>query len=272
MLVVWSTALVVPRSGGALAERRTKEHGPVAAEALQTPLFNPAATMQVAQFDDRHFCLVVDDALLNPDELVQFAAERRAEFNSVDFSHYPGIYRMAPAELSERLTDYFQLHARRRFDARRCVETICRYSLVTLPPQALHPIQWLCHRDDVGLDARLSMQASVLYLFHDPELGGTGFYVPTHSAAATGALFADARLASPSAFAARYGLSPGYMHESNAWFRRIGGIAAKWNRLIIYDGGMLHASDIAAPDRLSADPESGRLTLNGFFTCRRNLR
>src|SRR5205823_386546 len=97
VLVVWSPALVVPRSCGALAERRTKEHGPVAAEALQTPLFNPAATMQVVQFDDRHFCFVVDDALLNPDELVQFAAERRAEFNSVDFSYYPGIYRMAPA-------------------------------------------------------------------------------------------------------------------------------------------------------------------------------
>src|SRR2546427_12781382 len=57
-------------------------------------------------------------------------------------------------------------------------------------------------------------------LFHDRKLGGPGFYVPTHSAADTGALFADARLASPSAFAARYGLSPGYMRESNAWFRR----------------------------------------------------
>jgi hypothetical protein len=240
------------------------------------PLFNPRATLQVAQFDDRHFCLLVDDFLLNPDELVQFAggrpaADRRAEFNSVDFSYYPGVYRMAPAELADRLTDYFQSQARRHFDARRCVEAICRYSIVTLPPESLHPIQWLCHRDDVGLDARLSMQASVLYLFRDPELGGTGFYVPTRSAADTGALFADARAAAPSVFATKYGLSPGYMHESNTWFRRIGGIAAKWNRLIIYDGNMLHASDIAAPDRLSADPRSGRLTLNGFFTCRRNL-
>jgi Family of unknown function (DUF6445) len=227
--------------------------------------------MQVAQFDDRHFCLVIDDALLDADQLVQFAVDRRAEFNSVDFNYYPGIYRMAPADLTERHTEYFQLQARRRFDARRCIEAICRYSIATLPPQALVPLQWLCHRDDVGLDAKLSMQASVLYLFRDPELGGTGFYAPTRSAAETGALFADARLASPSAFAAKYGLSPGYMHDSNAWFRRIGGIAAKWNRLIIYDGGMLHASDITAPDRLSADPRSGRLTLNGFFTCRRNL-
>jgi hypothetical protein len=234
-------------------------------------LFNPHATTEVVQFDDRHFCLVIDDAMLDPVQLVQFAVDQRAEFNSVDFSYYPGIYRMAPTELTERLTDYFQLQARRRFDARRCVEAICRYSIVTLPPQALLPLQWLCHRDDVGLDAKLSMQASLLYLFRDPELGGTGFYVPTRSAADTGALFADARLASPSAFAAKYGLATGYMHESNAWFRRIGGIAAKWNRLIFYDGGMLHASDIAAPDRLSADPRTGRLTLNGFFTCRRKL-
>ena len=227
--------------------------------------------MQVAQFDDRRFCLVIDDALLDPDELVQFAADRRAEFTSVDFSYYPGIYLMAPADLTERLTDYFRLYARRRFDARRCVQTICRYSMVTLPPQALRPIQWICHRDDVGLEAGLSMPASVLYLFHDPALGGTGFYAPARSAADTGALFADARLSSPSDFASKYGLSPGYMHESNAWFRRIGAVAAKWNRLIIYDGGMLHGSDISAPERLSADPRTGRLTLNGFFTCRRNL-
>jgi hypothetical protein len=240
-------------------------------EASPAPFFNPRATTRVEQFDNRHFCLVIDDVLLDPDRLVQFAADQRADFNSVDFSYYPGIYRMAPADLTERLADHFRLQARRRFDARRCLEAICRYSIVTMPPQALRPIQWLCHRDDVGLDAGLSMQASVLYLFRDPELGGTGFYVPKRSSADTGGLFADARLDSPSVFATKYGLLPGYMHESNAWFRRIGGIAAKWNRLIIYDGGMLHASDIAAPDRLSADPRSGRLTLNGFFTCRRNL-
>jgi hypothetical protein len=227
--------------------------------------------VQVAQFDERHVCLVVDDALRNPDQLVEFAAERRAEFNSVDFSYYPGIYRMAPAELTGRLTDYFQSQARRRFDARRCLETTCRFSMVTLPPEALHPIQWLCHRDDVGLDARLSMQACVLYLFHDQDLGGTGFYVAARGTADTGALFADARLISPSDFQIKYGLSPGYMHEGNTWFRRIGGIAAKWNRLIFYDGGMLHASEITAPGKLSADPRNGRLTLNGFFTCRRNV-
>jgi hypothetical protein len=247
------------------------ENALVASEVQPLPLFNPGATTQVLHLDGGHFCLVIDDAFLDPDQLLQFAVGRSAEFNSVDFSYYPGIYLMAPAELTDRIADHFQFHARRHFDARRCVQTICRYSIVTKPPQALHPLQWLCHRDDVGMDPKMSMQASVLYLFHDPELGGTGFYVPTRSLAETGALFTDARLASPADFAAKYGLSPAYMRESNAWFRRIGGIAAKWNRLIIYDGSMLHASDIATPDRLSADPRIGRLTLNGFFTSRRHL-
>jgi hypothetical protein len=234
-------------------------------------LFNPCATVQVAQFDDRHFCLVVDDALLEPDKLLQFAVDRFAKFNSIDFSYYPGNYLMAPTEVTEQLSEFFQFNARRRFDARRCLGTVCRYSIATAHPESLVPLQWLCHRDDVGLDSKLSMQASVLYLFRDPLLGGTGFYSPTRGVAATGELFADARLAAPADFALKYGLSAGYVHEGNAWFRRIGGIAAKWNRLIIYDGGMLHASDIAHPNLLSADPRVGRLTLNGFFTCRRHL-
>lgn len=234
-------------------------------------LFNPRATVQIARFDERHFCLIVDDALLNPDELVKVASDRRTGFDSVDFSYYPGVYLMASADMTRQLADYFSFHARHHFDARRCVETICRYSMVTLPPHELRPLQWLCHRDDVRLDAGLSMQASVLYLFHDVRLGGTAFYVPARSAADTGALFADARLLLPSAFAEKYGLTPGYMNGSNAWFRRIGSVPAKWNRLIIYDGGMMHASDIPAPHLLSADPCNGRLTLNGFFTCRRKL-
>ncbi|GAH33624.1 unnamed protein product, partial [marine sediment metagenome] len=54
------------------------------------------------------------------------------------------------------------------------------------------------------------------------------------------------------------------------WFVHIGRVAAKWNRIVFYDGSMLHSGDIFAPDRLSADPLRGRLTLNGFFTSRRN--
>jgi Family of unknown function (DUF6445) len=160
---------------------------------------------------------------------------------------------------------------RHRFDARRCVDVVCRYSLVTLPPQAALPIQWICHRDYADLDPKLSMLALVMYLFHDPNLGGTSVYVPIHTDAETSALFRAAATLSSQAFTQQYDLRPAYIQEGNDYFGRIGTVPVKWNRLIFYDGGMLHSSDIPAPERLSNGPLSGRLTLNGCFTCRRNL-
>jgi Family of unknown function (DUF6445) len=238
---------------------------------VQKPVFNPDAVVRVVNFDDQHFCLVIDDALLEPDRLVQFASARCDEFRAVNFSLYPGTYLIAPDELEQSLTELFRYQVRSHFDARRCVTALCRFSMVTLSPPALTPIQWICHRDNTSLEAGLSMQASVLYLFHDQNLGGTGFYTPTRSAIEIATLFSDAKQLEPQAFSAKYGIHAGYMRQSNDYFRRLGGVEAKWNRLIFYDGGMLHSSDIPAPDRLTTDPLSGRLTLNGFFTCSRNL-
>jgi hypothetical protein len=234
-------------------------------------LFNPTASVRIEKFDDRHFCLVVDDALLEPERLAQFAADRRGDFSAVDLSFYPGVHLPAPRELTASLTEFFRWGLRRHFDARRVENVYCRFSMVTLPPVALRPIQWICHRDDSNLDARLSMQASVLYLFHDQSLGGTNFYAPARPQSEIDALFVDARRAAADTFAAKYRIKAGYMREGNDYFRHIGGVAAKWNRLIFYDGSMLHSSDITVPERLSNDPLIGRLTLNGFFTSRRHL-
>jgi hypothetical protein len=234
-------------------------------------MFNPHATTQVVTLDDRHFCLVIDDALLEPERLVQFAAARREAFRPVDYSAYPGVYLMPPADVVNGLNEFFRQQVRRRFGARRCVSWHSCFSLVTLPPQDLQPRQWLCHVDDLGLDPRLSMQASVLYLFKDEGLGGTSFYAPIRPVAEIAALYTDAKSLSGEAFTQKYGISAGYMHGPNDYFTRIGSISAKWNRLIFYDGTVSHSGDISAPDRLSKDPVAGRLTLNGFFTCRRNL-
>jgi hypothetical protein len=51
----------------------------------------------------------------------------------------------------------------------------------------------------------------------------------------------------------------------------VGTVPGQWNRIIFYDGYVLHSGDILAPERLSADPSAGRLTLNAFFSSRRNL-
>ena len=240
-------------------------------EADFSQLFNPRASVSVLEFEGGRFCLVIDDALREPERLVQYAAASRDSFQPVDFSKYPGIYLHAPEAVAAGLTDYFQQRLRGRFDARRCLGAHIRLSLVTVPPAALRPRQWLCHVDNVLLPPTESMPASVLYLFKDEQLGGTGFYVPARPAAEIAAMLSAADSLPAEAFTQQFGLQPGYMHDSNAWFRRIGGVTAQWNRLIFYDGGMHHAAEITHPERLSADPSVGRLTLNGFYTCRRHL-
>lgn len=233
-------------------------------------MFNPNAQLRVEVFEDRCTCLVVDDALRDPDQLVRYAAAHRDAFRPAATA-YPGVTLAAPADVANDLAAYFALQVRRRFDARRLVNLNCLLSMVTLSPAALQPAQWLCHSDVLTLDPQLSIQASVLYLFKDASLGGTSFYSSTHSPQETARMFDEAVQLSPAAFTQRYAITPGYMLGSNAYFRQVGSIAARWNRIIFYDGRVLHSGDIAAPEKLSSDPLTGRLTLNGFFTCRKNL-
>jgi hypothetical protein len=234
-------------------------------------IINAQARLTLERFDDRHFCYVMDDALVDPGGLLQFAAARRQEFKAIEHNAYPGICLPAPLAVTDSLRDFFSQHVRRLFDARRTLETHCRLCMVTLAPGELRPFQWLCHRDGELLGPRHSRQASVLYLFRNDSLGGTKFFVPTRSAQELATLFDDAKSLTSADFTRRYAIEAGYIEQSNAYFACVGSIAAKWNRMIFYDGSMLHSGHIAAPAKLSADPLEGRLTLNGFFTSRRNV-
>jgi hypothetical protein len=234
-------------------------------------VFNPRPQIERVRLSNGQFCFVIDEALVDPDALVQFAAANRTAFSPVNFSAYPGHYLEMPAPIAGRLNDFFAQHACRAFDAYHTLYVQCRLSLVTLPPQALRPYQSICHADGRHVEAGHSIQASVLYLFKDESLGGTSFYEPVRSALETARLFDDASTLSSEAFTQKYGIAQGYICASNDWFAHIGRVAAKWNRIIFYDGAMLHSGDIFVPEKLSADPLSGRLTLNGFFTSRRNV-
>jgi hypothetical protein len=164
---------------------------------------------------------------------------------------------------------YFAEHVRGRLGGRRTHSTTVRLSLVTLSPQQLRPVQWQCHRDRLGSTPQdLRLAAMVTYLFRDSELGGTSFYRSLQSDAETERMIVDAGRMSAAEFSAHYGLEPGYLNGSNRYFERLAHIPAAWNRMLFYNGDLFHSGDITAPARLSADPRTGRLTLNGFFTCR----
>ncbi|MBU6258124.1 MAG: hypothetical protein KGL18_16165 [Burkholderiales bacterium] len=231
-------------------------------------LFNPAPQVRVLQLGGGRLCLVVDDALVDPQAAVDWA--RRQPFEEPRGFPYPGQVLAAPPTLAARMTEFFALHLRGPLGARRTLAASVRMAMVTTPPAALSPVQWQCHRDRLGpVEDGLLLAASVLYLFRDPAQGGTSFYAPKVPLALVDRMVLEAQTLDARTYAERYGLTPGYMVGDNDYFERVAQVPARWNRLIAYDGGLFHTGDIGDAARLNPDPALGRLTMNGFFTCRR---
>ncbi len=232
--------------------------------------FNPKPSVSSVPLGAGQTCIVIDDALANPEGLRAWAT--RQFFVPPAGYPYPGLVCEVPGEINARLADHFTLHVRRLLGARRTLSLSVRLSVINTPPEALDPVQWMCHRDRLADEAgKFLFAACVLYLFEDPSLGGTSFYAPRQAAAQTERLVADSQALDAHDYGARYGLRASYMAGSNAYFERIAQVPARWNRVIFYDGSLFHSADVNTA-RLDAAPATGRLTLNSFITCRRESR
>ncbi len=233
---------------------------------------NPRPRVEPFAIGGRLLAHVVDDALVDPEAWAGFAARHAGAFIESPGNAFPGRELALPEAQVEPLSAFFSEHSRRAFDARRVERCYARLSVVDRRPETLHPRQWQCHVDRIDIGPGESVAAALLYLFHDASLGGTSFYRPLKDAATTVAMIQDSATLAPAVFSARHGVAPGYMTASNDWFEKVASVPAAFNRLIVYSGTVFHSGEIAHPERLSADPALGRLTLNGFFTCRRNAR
>lgn len=232
-------------------------------------MFNPHPQITTVAIPGRSPCVVVDDALLEPQRLRDYALERRADFTWPSRNAYPGRELRMPDGFSAQLDDAFRLHARAALGARRTLAMYSRLSMVTLRPDQLQPGQSVCHQDRLLVAPEQLIAASVLYLFDDPRLGGTSFFAPTRSPDQVGQLMNDAGRMDPASFQARHGVAQGYLTGTNDYFALLATVPARWNRLIFYDASIFHSGHIDHPDLLRDDPAAGRLTLNGFFTCSR---
>jgi len=230
--------------------------------------FNPRPRVRVLQDPPGTACVVVDGLLDNPQDVRDWAC--RQPLAAPQDYPYPGLVAPIPADSTAGLKEHFNLHVRRALGARRTLDIAARVSLVTTPPAQLRPVQWLCHRDRIAANPQqVLFAASVLYLFDNPALGGTSLYRPRRSPQETDRLLLDSQTLEAAAFSARYGLHPGYMTQDNDWFERTTRVEAAFNRAVFYDGGIFHSADVHEPERLSTDPQAGRLSINGFYTCRR---
>jgi hypothetical protein len=234
-------------------------------------MFNRAPRIQTVTIHGRHVCHVIDDALLDPDAMVDFAARHIGDFAEAGHNAYPGPELRMPEAFSNQLDAFFNTHLRRAFDVRRTERMYSRLAITATPPERLSPLQSICHIDRLSVEPGHRIVASVLYLFRDERLGGTGFYGPKQPPETIMTMIADASGLGAETFRARYGIDIGYMTASNAWFEKLQTVPARYNRIVFYEGTVFHSGEIAHPELLSRDPRAGRLSLNGFFTCRRNL-
>jgi hypothetical protein len=231
---------------------------------------NPEASVRREQISANEFCIVVDDFLKDPSVLVEFAAAHPGEFSHPNIG-YPGvqlrvddhamsdIYRFVRSRMSKLYS-----FMRGRIGIRSLV------SMVTVPPERLTLMQRICHIDP-NPDPGRAKYGALVYLFKDERLGGTSFYRWRNEELvwkAAEMLRNDA--AEGEEFLKRHFETfrgpPRYMIESNDVAELLCTVAPRFNRLVFYSGDVPHSAAITAPQLLSDDPKTGRLTLNLFFS------
>jgi hypothetical protein len=219
---------------------------------------------------DGVYAFVIDDALIDVDSLVQFAAKAKGAFKATPVDRFPGVELRMADSFSTKFEDFFRRHLKPFFDARRIVSSHTRLSLLTTPIDALTPAQCIPARGLAFASPEFTTVSACLFLFDDESLGGTSFYVPKQSARETWQLFEDADSLSMDVFSEKYGVPRSYGSEATERFQLVQDVPAKRNRLVVYDGALLSAPTVTAPDRLSDEPALGRLVLNATLVCRRH--
>jgi hypothetical protein len=213
-----------------------------------------------------HQALIIDNFLDNPQAMVEFAARSQFEpYPKFDSKMgYPGIRAPAPAKYSNHVRSLLDSVIRANFgvpDELELRKSICAFSLTTMPPGELGPLQRTPH-----FDASTPYHFAILLYLCEERHGGTGFY--RHNATGLQQITAEKREQYLDVYYQEINaIHPAlrYFDHSNAHFSFLGMIPAKFNRLVVYRGSLLHTACINPSISIGTNPRSGRLTVNTFF-------
>jgi hypothetical protein len=148
------------------------------------------------------------------------------------------------------------------FDADSFALIEASFSIVTARPETLGPAQRAQHFDSTDPD-----DLAVLHYWGGVEGSGTAFYkqrstgIERIEPGNLDAFIAVAGRESPEL--------AGYICGSNRFFDQIAEVEAAPDRLVIYQGSLLHSGVIPTDMTFSADPREGRLTANVFVKAER---
>ena len=232
---------------------------------------NPNAKIQRSVISDDQDCVIVDDFLRDPYEIIEYAAHHAGDF-SIPGRGYPGLlYDVGESAMTDvyrfirsKMTAHFPF-------LRGGIKLWTYLSMVTLQPGELSNLQRICHCDPNPSRDR-TVYAAMVYLFENEALGGTGFYRwekldLMQKAAALEREDPARALAFLQQHCPTYRKPARYMTESNEIAELLCTIPARFNRMIFYSGEMPHSGAITAPELLSSDIRKGRLTLNCFASA-----
>jgi hypothetical protein len=230
---------------------------------------NPNAVIRREAISEDHHCVIVDEFLLNPRELIDFAAAHAGEFTTSK-SHYPGLITEVNADAMTDIYRFICFRMTKQFPFLRSSLRLSSFlSMATLQANELTAVQRICHTD-AALNSGRAPYAALLYLFEDENLGGTSFfeykkkYELLKTVEALGEEDPDkARNFLLDNFPT-FRKPACYMTDSNEIAELVCTIPPRFNRLIFYSGMVPHNAAITAPELLSNDARTGRLTLNVF--------
>ena len=209
--------------------------------------------------------VVVIDGFIGALDEVLASAEALAPYPPLS-NYYPGVRRVITRD-DAAANAYVEDTCRRAaqfiggaFDFDRFELIEASFSMVTTSPADLSPPQRAPHFDTTD-----QKHLALLHYLRVPANSGTAFYRQR----ATGIeRVTEANLAqfvrTATSDAARLPAESGYIQGSDDFFEEIGAVEAVPDRLIIYQGSLLHSGVIPPGMELSADPRRGRLTANLF--------
>lgn len=229
---------------------------------------NPAARVSVSDIAEKCRVAIVDDFLAEPEYVREFAAQQRAAF-AVPQRGYPGLTLDVSSNSMTEVYRFLRSRLSRELNfLRGDIEFSTMLSITSLAPEKLSNLQRICHVDPRQHLDRANF-ASVLYLFHNTDFGGTAFYRwrnkgLVEKATALDLEDPDKALQFLQEQFEYFRKAPGYMTDSNDVAEMLAMVPAKFNRLIFYSGDSPHSAYIENSDLLTDDPSAGRLTLNSF--------
>ena len=237
--------------------------------ALSVIRINTDAIIRREEISEDQYCVIVDDFLQDPHELVDFAVSQASKFSMPERGNYPGPLFRVDGDAMTVIYQFIRSKMTKHFPFLRGRMVLWTFlSMATTRPDNLSHRQRICHTDPTSAPNR-TCYAALVYLFENEDFGGTGFYRWREpelvlKAKAIEREDPDKAKAFLQEHFPTYREPARYMTGSNEIAELLCTIPARFNRLIFYSGNVPHSAAITAPELLSTDIRKGRLTLNVF--------